>query len=226
MKSLQLTLLGALPILVTGLVMAAPASAATPEFLQEGHVLEEGSKIELVGEEGGEALIKTEKLTIQCAESSVSGEISGPKTITGMVYKLTRCKSGELSCESAGAEEGEILSNSIVGDTEYLRTEKEVPVGLLMEPASGPSFAEFKCSSTAVDVRGSLICELGPTNVKTTTLELSCTETGGQQTWTRLEGSETLHRLEVSEEAAQIKIKVKIKIKEKGKVEAEIDIDF
>jgi hypothetical protein len=217
MRNLMHTCLGSALVAALFLCVSASASALpTPEFRHGGHSLEPEQKVPFTGE-SGTATLKTAKTTIECSKDTLSGEIVGPTTVNKLVYKFTKCSSGGLECESPLASKGEIVTSPLTGHTAYLKAEKGGPGGLLIEPTSGKVVAEFKCAIVSAEVTGSLLCELTPGNVETTSLNQMCAEgVSGKQKWTKVEETGTAHELVVLGESATMsknnKIKIEIKL--------------
>lgn len=100
---------------------------------------------------------KKEVLEMVCKAEGGSGEYSGTKAVTNTAIKFTGCEAAEGSskCASAGAKEGEVVTNTLAGELGW----KEVipgEVGLDLRPKAGV-FMEFTCGSTKYQVEGSVI---------------------------------------------------------------------
>ncbi len=132
---------------------------------------------------------------ITCTGETGKGEYSGPKTVAGVILKLTGCHRGELgSCASAGSVEGEVLTSALTGTLGIVKTSTEGPLknklGLSLRPAPETPFAEFTCAGVAVVVRGAVIDEV-KANSMLLTATLKYSESKGIQKPSHFEGGTT-----------------------------------
>jgi len=100
---------------------------------------------------------------VTCTGETGTGEYTSPKTVGGVVLKLTGCEltSGKAKCASSGAAAGEILAKpleGVLGIDTLGTTAASNKIGLQLYPAgkTGPLMV-FSCASTTVSVQGSFI---------------------------------------------------------------------
>lgn len=212
MKKLKISLVTFLTAALTAMmavasVGAASAAAANPEFVgtfptKFTSTLASGAakpKLETVKGE-----------TVECETEKDTGEITGARREHTVVEFSGKCHSttfGAGECHSAGAPEGTIVTNELVGKPVWLTAaEKVTPlsggsegVGIALEPASTEGerlFAEFECKTflgtetVKVGHAGgaggdSIVCPITPINVKTTSYTLTCIQSKGVQEYTK-----------------------------------------
>jgi hypothetical protein len=161
-----------------------PAFGSEP--LKEGHfttVIKASTKL----------LLETTKTKekIYCTGQSGTGEYSGAKTVAGVILTLTGCYEGTSAdhCRNTAAE-GEIASNALGGQLGVVKKEAEASkdkLGLALKAASGEVIAEFKCGSTPVKLRGSVIVEV-KANSMLSTITLKYAQSKGVQKLTDFAG--------------------------------------
>jgi hypothetical protein len=125
---------------------------------------------------------------ISCEEAVDAGEITGMSTIGKLVITFTGCQvtSEERECtiKSASAKEGEIVTNTLMGELGTTKsTEAASEVGLLLLPQSGKSWTRLsstKCTLESV-VEGSLAGEVQPISEKTQYVGLGFGVSSGKQ---------------------------------------------
>lgn len=123
-----------------------------------------------------EALLRTEQAKVPariqtvsgaeviCGGFSGSGDYSGPKSLSDVVYRLVECEmtSVPFECTSSGAGEGEIVTSELSGTLGVIRR-PEVGIkardGIDFAPEAGP-FAEFQCGPDSFQLTGSVIREV------------------------------------------------------------------
>ncbi|HST32183.1 MAG TPA: hypothetical protein VLJ80_01565 [Solirubrobacteraceae bacterium] len=133
------------------------------------------------------------------------GEHTGNKTIGEVVLTFTGCHLGEAgTCQSAGAEAGEVATSSLAGEIALTSKSALGPlkdkVGLLLKPESGEVFATFSCGGTPVTVRGSVIGEAKTnSSTKKPPLKFVIGKTGSQQPTHFLGGEEHVLTTQVGE---------------------------
>jgi hypothetical protein len=90
--------------------------------------------------------IDTSGAVVECTAERNSGETSGSSGVANVKVVFSGCEAGGVvPCTSAGAEEGEVRVNTLVGKLGYI-SKSEHKVGLLLEPATKHGrFAEFNC---------------------------------------------------------------------------------
>jgi hypothetical protein len=150
--------------LVTALVLAigcASASAASPvlEFQSPSAAFPLAFTAE-----GGEvtAVMSGFGSVVHCSGSSGEGEITGPRSATGL-YFFTGCETeGGSECQSEGALANEIRTPLI--DAELVFTDQaKKEVAMLLDPHGGV-YMEFKCFLESVKAFGPFLSPVGPIN--------------------------------------------------------------
>jgi hypothetical protein len=152
----RLVLGGICALALGGSLTATSASAALPEFV--GPIPQPFSSALKAS-----TLETASKLVVRCAAGTDSGELTGTKTLT-ITLHLTGCMVNGISCNSASAAPGEIVTSVLSGALGYIHVVKKV-VGLdLSSPAGGP-FTTFNCSAELrFAVFGSVIGKITPIN--------------------------------------------------------------
>jgi hypothetical protein len=158
---------------------------------------------------GGAGLLETVgKKSVTCTETEGGGEVSGPTAVANVSVTFKGCFAEHLSsvavpCTTSGKEPGEIVTNAIKGipvDLDPLH----VQAGLLLEPASGTTFATFVCTGKGglpieetLTVTGSLIGQVKTTQLNEfrSTLNLEFVQASGVQAWTQVEATGPQHVL-------------------------------
>jgi hypothetical protein len=158
-KSLGLCLVA---VFALGAVTAATASAITPPMFSWS------SGSTKFSSKGGAGTLETEKKeTVSCTAETDEGEVEGPSPsskIRKVKISYTGCRSSILNekCKSTGANEEEIKTFELEGRTGWINRAKTEP-GILFSPETGNAgnpnnlFAEFKCSTNTIRVKGSII---------------------------------------------------------------------
>ena len=135
----------------------------------------------------------TNKEKVTCTGASGSGRISGPKTVAGVVFRLTGCKSLNEPCTSAGLAAGEVQTTALEGTLGIISTtEKEgkeiVHPGLSLHAAGTAPFLEYTCNISGVAVlKGSVIAPVTSGKMAKTAV-LKYTATAGKQKPESFEG--------------------------------------
>ncbi len=209
--------------LLTGVVGVASASAAAPEigrclkvaaktgkFANSGCTKEKvngsyewlpyGVKVKFKTQGGVGALETANGTAVGCNTEESGGEFNSPKTVTGIVVRFTGCHSVGLVCSTAGAKEGEIVTNPLEGRLGIIKSE-EVPkknkIGLDLFPTveDGGLYDTFNCGvSLHLTVGGSVLVPITQTNkmigpgfaIKALTLKYAATK--GKQKPENFEG--------------------------------------
>jgi hypothetical protein len=102
------------------------------------------------------------KALVVCKGETSTGEYTGLKTVGNVVFTFTGCEMGGVKCASAGAAEGEVLTNALEGALGIEKASTEGPVknkiamDLFPVGGTGP-LTEFSCGATTVAIRGSVI---------------------------------------------------------------------
>jgi hypothetical protein len=127
-------------VLAIGLMTATAASAASPEFLP-------GALNKFTGESGAGTLESGASEAVTCTDDTTAGEITGPKTVGGVMVTFLGCTSpenGGCSVDSPGAGSAKILTATLDGELGTVKTtEAKSGVGLYLLPTSGTEFVEL-----------------------------------------------------------------------------------
>ncbi len=98
---------------------------------------------------------------ITCKTEKSSGEYSGPKTVGNVIFTFGGCAFGGSKCTAAGAKEGEVKTNALVGELGVVKASTEGvidnEIGLDLKAPGTGALAEFSCGSITVKWRGSVI---------------------------------------------------------------------
>ncbi len=97
---------------------------------------------------------------LTCGGLSGSGEYSGTKSMSGVTITFTECTMNAVSCQSAGAGPGEVMTSTLEGQLGVIE-KAEAPtksrIGVDWYPAAGEVWAEFSCGEEPVVVTGSIV---------------------------------------------------------------------
>lgn len=156
----------------------------------------------------------------------------GTQLFKGSV-KFTGCKelSGGTSCNSTtplGAS-GEIITSALDGKLVFLKSAKKVPVGILLEPASGTVFTTISCAFGIIkeNVEGAVIGEsTAAVNTPVASGELVFAENEAEKTqqWEKIEEEAANFKLTAFGEAAALTSKETLELLIGGvKVKVKID---
>jgi hypothetical protein len=102
------------------------------------------------------------KTLVVCTGQTSTGEYTGRKTVGNVVITFSGCEMGGVKCTGAGAEEGEVVTNTLQGVLGIEKTSTEGPVkdkiaqDLFPVGEEGP-LMEFSCGPTPVSVIGSVL---------------------------------------------------------------------
>jgi hypothetical protein len=172
MKVRLVTLLALLSLASLG---AGNAQASQPEY--------EGAPATFTGAQIGSSEM-TAFATITCSSGAVSGEVNTATTLKSVIFVFSGCKEPIFGtpCTSAGSGTGSIKSNTLKGNTAYLKGASQ-EAGIVFKPQSGTTAASFSCTiSGSHVVSGELICHAAPVNTLSVTGEFNCTKSGSTQT--------------------------------------------
>jgi hypothetical protein len=102
------------------------------------------------------------KKLVVCKGETSTGEYTGLNTVGNVVFTFTGCEMAGAKCTSAGAEEGEVLTNTLEGALGIEKTSPEGPVknkiALDLFPVGGTGpLVEFSCGATPVVITGSVL---------------------------------------------------------------------
>jgi hypothetical protein len=182
-------------IFLLGAITAGAASAA--EFAASP-----GFPVKFSGA-GSVGLLETKAgRSVTCTETRASGEV-GSATNAKATVVFKGCYAEHLpllSCTSEGRASGEIATNPISGTPVDLNSAK-TEVGILLQPASGEVFTEFKCSLAPVNetikVTGSVIGKVPTAELNSfrSQLHLEFHALKGEQEYTQVEGAGARHVL-------------------------------
>ena len=140
--------------------------------------------------------------SVTCKTEESGGEYNSPKTVSGVVVRFTSCESGGFLCGTAGAKEGEIVTNPLEGKIGIEKRAfvggKEVPIknkiafDLFPTAADGGLYVTFNCSAALhITVGGSVLVPIKTANKMLSTLELKYSAKGGKQKPENFEGEPT-----------------------------------
>ncbi|HYM55918.1 MAG TPA: hypothetical protein VES97_11185, partial [Solirubrobacteraceae bacterium] len=127
-----------------------------------------------------------------CNAESATGEYTGTKQVSNVVIKLTGCEypSSKAKCATAGAAEGEVVTNTLEGVLDWVKKETN-KVGLDLSPvAESGVFFEATCGATTVSVEGSVITTINPLDNMSSAFTLKYKQKKGKQERTNFEKEE------------------------------------
>jgi hypothetical protein len=167
----------------TALVAApAPAMAASPvlEFVTPGSIFPVGFSAS-----GGpvSAALSGFDSVVDCSGSQGGGEITGPRS-TLSDFEFTGCNAvggthNAQKCESAGAEEEEIVAEEIEADLVFIDQSRH-EVGMLLNPGGGV-YMTFECGGELVEASGPFLSPVGPINQVATSFTAILSRLGAMQ---------------------------------------------
>jgi hypothetical protein len=133
----------------------------------------------------------TKKLIV-CTGQTSTGEYIGRKTVGNVVITFTGCEMAGSKCTGAGAEEGEVITNTLEGVLGIEKTSTEGPAKNKIAQDLFPvgeegALLEFSCGSTPVSVRGSVLSPV-KANKMLSTATLKYAATAGKQKPEKFEG--------------------------------------
>jgi hypothetical protein len=171
--------------LATG-ALASPIASAEPEFLTKA-VVKEGEKIPFSGTIGPSFFESKSGTKITCVAGTVTGEVTGPKSVGNTVVTTTGCEAGGGECKNGAAKE--IKSNVLAGTLGGITA--TMPGVKLFSEAEGKGGVaiEFKCAGVLNvflkgEVTGSVAGAAGTgpeTGKLLASLKLRYVESGGIQ---------------------------------------------
>lgn len=123
---------------------------------------------------GEPSTLKAADIAVSCEEAVDAGEVTGMSTIGKLTVTFTGCQvtaaSKTCTIKSTSAKEGEIVTNTLMGELGTTKSEEATSeVGLLLLPESGKTWtilAETSCSLES-RVTGTLAGEVLPISEKT-----------------------------------------------------------
>ena len=137
--------------------------------------------------------------SVTCKTEESDGEFNSPKTVSGVAVRFTSCESGGFLCGTAGAKEGEIVTNSLEGkigiekrgfvEGKEVAIKNKIAFDLFPTVADKGLYVTFNCSAALhVTVGGSVLVPIKTANKMVSTLELKYVAKGGKQRPEKLEG--------------------------------------
>jgi phospholipase C len=134
---------------------------------------------------------------VSCASADLDGEVTGPRTVTATIA-FSGCTNATLqaSCQSAGAADGIIDSNPLVGELGYVEGGAHPIVGLDLKPSvlTAPIAVGYECGDSSsgltgvVSETGSVIGRMTEQDVMSRILGLEYQANEGHQVPERFEG--------------------------------------
>jgi hypothetical protein len=184
-SSLTLSLVAIAALL--GSAAIATASAAEPIFERVIVIpVKEGEKITFKGVGSKVTLETVEKSKVTCTSTASTGAVSGPNGVT-MAITLKGCESSASKCTSAGAAEGEIVTNTFEGKLGNLKS-GSTPGVALFQSKEKTTDAEFTCGTNKVKLTGGVVGTIGLDERVETKLTLLYTAKAGIQLFESLFG--------------------------------------
>jgi hypothetical protein len=184
-SSLALSL-AAIAVLL-GATAIATASAAEPIFERVIVVpVKEGEKIAFKAAGAKATLESVEKNKVACTSTASTGSVSGPTGVT-MTITFKGCESSATKCTSAGAAEGEIVTNTFEGKLGNLKS-GSTPGVALFQAKEKTTDAEFTCGTNKVKLTGGVVGTIGLDERVETKLTLLYTAKAGIQLFESLFG--------------------------------------
>jgi hypothetical protein len=100
--------------------------------------------------------------TVTCKTEGSGGEFNSTKTVTGVVVTFTGCSSAGLTCGTAGAKEGEIVTNPLEGRIGFEnKAKKKIAFDLFPTAADGGLYVTFNCTGQLhITVGGSVLVNI------------------------------------------------------------------
>jgi len=127
--------------------------------------------------------------TVTCKTQESGGEFTSPKTVGGIVIRFTHCEAAGFTCETAGAKEGEIVTNPLEGRIGFEnKAKKKVALDLFPTAEDGGLYVIFNCSvALHVTVGGSVLVNV-PSDKMLTAMTLKYTAKDAKQKPEHFEG--------------------------------------
>jgi hypothetical protein len=174
-NTIKTMLLAVMAVLALSVVAAATASAAEIEQVPASGKFKISSGKGIFETSGGNG-------AIECSKDTGSGEITGAKTDKSTIT-FEGCSSSGISCNTSGAKSGDVVIE-INSELSWLSKSAKT-VGEDLKLAKEET---IKCSAfETLKVKGSTICPISPTNKKTLTFTITCSQSKGKQEFTELE---------------------------------------
>ena len=139
---------------------------------------------------GGVGTLQTVSgVAVTCKTQESGGEFNSAKTVTGVVVRFTSCESAGLKCATAGAKEGEIVTNPLEGKIGVENKLKhKLALDLFPTSADGGLYVTFNCGvALHITVGGSVLVNVASDKMLST-LTLKYTAKTGHQKPEHFEG--------------------------------------
>ncbi len=152
-KSLGLCLVAVFAL--SAAVVVATAAAEVPTFLfKEG-----GTKPDFSSKTGVGKLttvVAGEEIVVECASATNTGEaVAGTDRAKNIAIVFSKCTSEIKGVKVECGTKGVITTNKLEGELGYIHEGTPLTVGFVLKPeAAGGLFAEFKCATVTIKVRG------------------------------------------------------------------------
>jgi hypothetical protein len=187
MRRIALMALSLLSVAAASASAAVSAAAAEPVFERIVITpLKEGEKVPFTSKTGRTLLETPAKTKVACAGATDKGSIEGPTSLS-LSVKFTGCESGAAKCTSAGAAEGEIVTNTFEGKLGNLKS-GSTPGVALAQSKEHTNDAEFNCGATAVKLFGGVVGAVAPIGKTVSKLIVGFKESAGVQLFESLFG--------------------------------------
>ncbi len=131
---------------------------------------------------------------VACKSSSVAGEYTGPKTVSGSVtFKGCKTVAGKEACQSNGAAAGEMVADGLTGGLGFIQDEQTTS-GLLVsvgvDLSNGSTLLSAQCGGVkeTLVVNGSVIASVAKIDAMSKTFTLTYAASAGKQSPEQFEG--------------------------------------
>jgi hypothetical protein len=176
------------------------AHAAKPEFKPPAG---KNFPFNFTGSSGKSTIVEkdsTEKFT--CKADSVTGEITGAKSVAMVGFKYTGCENSKsVKCQNT-ATAGEIVTEKLTGILVYIKGKTEPAIKLKVENAAKrPVVASFKCGGQGYKLKEEVMSKVSPVDKPADKYKFIYTQVKGVQEVLEAEGESNIP-LEVEEESA------------------------
>jgi hypothetical protein len=176
-----------LAVIAAGAITTATAAAVEPVFQRVVTTpVKEGEKIPFKSTGAKTTLETVEKAKIACTSTTNTGSITGPTSLT-LAITFKGCESSATKCTSAGAAEGEIVTNVFEGKLGNLKNGSTPGIALFQSKTSTVD-AEFTCGTTKVKLTGGVVGQVTNVGKPSTKLIISYVAKSGVQLFESLFG--------------------------------------
>lgn len=140
----------------------ASASATVPTllfFIKKGEKVAEGTE-EAFTSKTGAGELKAPKAKVECKTAENSGTaIAGTDRAVKITITFHECEAEilktKVACKTAGQTGNTIVTKTLDGELGYIHEGEPLTVGFVLKPEeAGGLFAEFKCLTETIKVRG------------------------------------------------------------------------